>query len=191
MTDLYYRCRPSMLGTEVTWTLTSSGLDSSTGTGVSFDQIAAVRLYGFASWVVGKGRGAAPRTLRCVISPVHGQAVALTSSHFLALGRFEDRSSAFEPFIQTLLQRVRAIRPTAKLLQGMPPALWWLWFAIGTGCALVGSFGVIIVGVEVWTKGHVSLEVLVLLPMVAGMLLSTRAILSLLRSGRSRPFDPE
>jgi hypothetical protein len=117
--------------------------------------------------------------------------VALTSSHFLALGRFEDRSSAFEPFIQTLLQRVRAIRPTAKLLQGMPPALWWLWCAIGTGCALVGSFGVIIVGVEVWTKGHVSLEVLVLLPMVAGMLLSTRAILSLLRSGRSRPFDPE
>jgi hypothetical protein len=33
--------------------------------------------------------------------------------------------------------------------------------------------------------------VLVLLPMVAGMLLSTRAILRLLRSGRSRPFDPE
>jgi hypothetical protein len=191
MTDLSYRCRPSILDTEATWTLTSSALESSTGTRIPFDQIAAIRLYGIATSVVGKGRVPAPGTRRCVIRPVHGQALALTSSHFLSLGRFEDRSAVFEPFIHALLERVRATRPAARLLRGMPPALWWLWCAIGVGCALVGSFGVIIVVVEPWSKGHVSLEVLVLLPVVAGMLVSARAILHLLRSGRSRPLDPE
>jgi hypothetical protein len=190
MTDLTYRCRSSILDAEVTWTLTSNALESTTGTRVPFDQIVAVRLYGFATSVVGNGRVPAPGALRCVTRPVHGPAVALTSSHYLALGRFEDRSASFEPFIQELLQRVRAARPAARLLRGMPPALWSLWCAIGVGCALVGSFGVIIVVAELWTKGHLSLELLVLLPVVAGMLLSTRAILRLLRSGRSRPFDP-
>ena len=71
----------------------------------------------------------------------------------------------------------------------MPPALWWLWCAIGLGGALVGCFGVMIVVVELWTTGHISLEVLLLLPVVAGMLLSTRSIVRLLRSGRSRPID--
>jgi hypothetical protein len=191
MTDLSYRCRHSILDTEVTWTLTPSALESSTGTRVPFDQIAAIRIYGIAASVLGKGRVPAPGTLRCVIRLLHGRALALTSSHFVALGRSEDRSAVFEPFIHALLQRVRATQPAVRLLRGMPPALWWLWCAIGVGAALVGSIGVIIVVVELWTKGHVSLEVLVLLPMVAGMLLSTRAILRLLRSGRSRPFDPE
>ncbi len=191
MADLSYRCRPSIFATEVTWTLTPSALESSTGRRVPFDQIVAVRLYGIVTSVVRKGRVPAPGTLRCVIRPVHGRTVALTSSHFLALGRFEDRSADFGPFIHTLLQRVRATRPAARLLSGMPPALWWLWCAIGVGCALVGSFGVIIVVVELWTKGRLSLEVLVLLPVVAGMLLSTRAVLRLLRYGRSRPFDLE
>jgi hypothetical protein len=191
MTDLSYSCRPSILDTEVTWTLTSSALESSNGTRVPFDQIVAVRLYGFATSAVAKGRVPARGTLRCVIRPVHGQALVLTSSHFLALGRFEDRSAVFEPFIHALLQRVRAARPAAQVLVGMPPALWWLWCAIGVGCALVSSFGVIILVVELCTQGHPSLELLVLLPVVAGMLLSTRAILSLLRSGRSRPFNPE
>jgi hypothetical protein len=49
----------------------------------------------------------------------------------------------------------------------------------------------IIVVVELWTKGHLSLELLVQLPVVAGMLLSTRAIRRLLRGGRSRPFVPQ
>ncbi len=73
----------------------------------------------------------------------------------------------------------------------MPPALWWSWCAIGVTCALVGSFGMIIVVVELWTKGHLSLELLLLLPVVAGMLLSTRAIWGLLRGGRSRSLVPE
>jgi hypothetical protein len=189
MTDLTYRCRPSILDAEVTWTLTPSALESSTGRRVPFDQIAAIRLYGIATSVAGTGRVRAPGTRRCVIRPVHGQAIALTSSHYLALGRFDDRAAVFEPFIHALLERVRVARPAARLLRGMPPALWWLWCAIGVGCALVGSFGVIIVILELWTTGHVSLEVLVLLPVVAGMLVSARAILRLLRSSRSRPFD--
>jgi hypothetical protein len=97
----------------------------------------------------------------------------------------------FGPFVQALLRRVRAARPAARLLRGMPPALWWLWCAIGVGGALVGTFGVIIVVVELWTKGHISLELLALLPVVAGLLVSTRAIMRLLRSGRSRPLDPD
>jgi hypothetical protein len=191
MTDFSYRCRPSILGTEVTWTLTPSALESSTGARVPFDQIVAVRLYGTATLGSRKGRTPAPGTLRCVIRPVHGRALALTSSHFLGLGRFEDRSAEFEPFIHELLLRVRAIQPAAQLLQGIPPALWWSWCAIGVACALVGAFGVIIVIVELWTKGHLSLEVLVLLPVVAGMLFSARTIWRLLRTGRSRPLVGE
>ena len=190
MTDLSYSCRPSILDTEVTWTLTPIALESSTGTRVPLEEIVAIRLYGAATAisVVGQGRIPATGTLRCVIRPVHGRLLALTSSHYLALGRFEDRSAEFEPFIHALLLRVRAIQPIAQLLQGMPPALWWSWYAIGVGCALVGSFGMILVIVELWTKGHLSLELLVLLPVVAGMLLSTRAIWRLLRRGRSRPL---
>lgn len=191
MTDLLYHCRRSIFDTEVTWTLTPSALESSAGTRVPFDQIAEVHLYQIAISIVGNVRVPAPGTLRCVIRPIHGHAIVLTSSHFQSLGQFEDRSAVFEPFIHSLLQRVRASRPDAPLLRGMPPGLWWLWCAIGVGAALVGSFGVIIVVVELWTKGHISLEVLVLLPMVAGMLLSSRAILRMLRSGRSRSFNPE
>jgi hypothetical protein len=189
MTDLFYRCRPSILDTEVTWTLTASALESSTGTHAPFDQIAAVRVYGIATSLADKGPVPAQKTLRCLIKPVHGRGIALTSRHFLRLGRFEDRSEQFEPFMHALLQRVRASQPGARLLRGMPPALWWLWCAIGLGGALVGCFGVMIVVVELWTTGHISLEVLLLLPVVAGMLLSTRSIVRLLRSGRSRPID--
>ena len=190
MTDPTYRCRPSILDTEVTWTLTPSALESSTGARVPFDQVATVRLYGFATSVLGSRRLATPATRRCVITPVRGKVLALTSSHFLSLGRFEDRAAIFEPFVDTLLRRIRARSPRARLLRGLPPALWWVWCAIGVGCGLVGAFGVIIVMVELWTKRHMSLEVLVLLPLVAGMLISTHAILRLLRTGRSRPFDP-
>jgi hypothetical protein len=190
MTDPTYRCRPSIFDTEVTWTLTPGALESSTGARVPFDEIAAVRLYGIATSLAGKDPVPAPGTRRCVIRPMHGRTLALTSSHCLAVGRFEDRSAVFEPFIHALLLRVRAIRPAAQLLQGMPPALWWSWCAIGVGCALVGSFGMILLAVEL-TQGHLSLELLVLLPMVAGMLMSTRAIRRQLRSGRNRPFVPE
>jgi hypothetical protein len=48
----------------------------------------------------------------------------------------------------------------------------------------------VIIIVEIHTKGALSLEVLVTLPMVAGVLLSTRAIIRLLRNGRSRPLHP-
>jgi hypothetical protein len=188
MRDLSYRCRPSLLDAEVTWTLTPSALESSTGIRVPFDQIVVVRLNGTATVVAGEGRLPAPGTLRCVIRPIHGNTLVLTSSHFLALGRFENRSSEFEPFIRELVRRVRAIQPAVQLLHGMGPGLWWSWCAIGVASALVGIFGVIIVIVELLTQAHLSLAVLVLLPVVAGMLLSTLTIGRLLRNGRSRPL---
>jgi hypothetical protein len=71
----------------------------------------------------------------------------------------------------------------------MPPALWWMWMAILIGCFLVTAFAAVIIVVEIYTKGTLSLEVLVTLPMVAGVLLSTVAIVRLLRKGKSRPLQ--
>jgi hypothetical protein len=59
--------------------------------------------------------------------------------------------------------------------------------AILIGCYLSSAFAAVIIVVEIYSKRTISLEVLITLPMVAVVLLSTRPIIRLLRNSRSRP----
>jgi hypothetical protein len=179
MAEFFYRCRSSILSDEVTWTLTDTDIESTAGLRLPLSDIVLIRVHDSLGM---------PVSGRFVIERAHGRSVVLTSNHYVRLGRFEDRSASLSAFIEALLLRVTVANPAAVFLSGMPRALWWMWLVILIGCFLVSAFAAAIIVVEVYTKGALSLEVMVTLPMVAGVLLSTRAIIRLLRNGRSRPL---
>jgi hypothetical protein len=179
MAEFIYRCRPSLLSTEVTWTLTDAAIESTAGLHLPLSDIVSIRVHDSLG---------VPVSGRWVIERTHGRSVVLTSNHYVRLGKFEDRSASLSAFIEALLLRVSVASPGALFLTGMPRALWWMWMVILVGCFLVSAFAAAIIVVEILTKGAISLEVLVTLPMVAGVLLSTVAIIRLLRKGRSRPL---
>jgi hypothetical protein len=180
MAEFTYTCRNSLLAPEVTWTLTDTAIESTAGLQLPLSDIVLIRVHDSLG---------VPVSGRFVIERAHGKSVVLTSNHYVRLGRFEDRSASLSAFIEALLLRVNIASPGAVFLTGMPPALWWMWMAILIGCFLVTAFAAVIIVVEIYTKGTLSLEVLVTLPMVAGVLLSTVAIVRLLRKGKSRPLQ--
>jgi|HubBroStandDraft_2_1064218.scaffolds.fasta_scaffold124474_2 hypothetical protein len=179
MAEFTYRCRPSLLSDEVTWTLTDAAIESTAGLHLPLSDIVSIRVHDSLG---------VPASGRWVIQRAHGRSVVLTSNHYVRFGRFEDRSASLSAFIQALLLRVSIANPGAVFLTGMPRALWWMWLAILIGCFLVSAFAAAIIVVEIFTKGRISLEVLVTLPMIGGVLVSTPAIMRLLRKGRSQPL---
>jgi hypothetical protein len=178
MAEFTYRCRSSLLAPEVTWTLSDTAIESTAGLHLPLSDIVLIRVHDSLG---------APVSGRFVISRAHGRSVVLTSNHYVRFGRFEDRSASLSAFIEALLLRVNIAGSGAALLTGMPPMLWWTWMAILIGCYLSSAFAAVIIVVEIYTKRTISLEVLITLPMVAVVLLSTRPIIRLLRNSRSRP----
>ena len=180
MAEFTYTCRDSLLSDEVTWTLTDTAIESTAGLNLPLSEITLIRVHDSLG---------VPISGRFVIERAHGKSVVLTSNHYVRFGRFEDRSASLSAFIEALLLRVNIASPHAVLVTGMPPALWWMWMAILIGCFLVSAFAAVIIVIEIYTKGKISLEVLVTLPMIAGVLMSTVAIIRLLRKGKSRPLQ--
>jgi hypothetical protein len=179
MAEISYRCRSSIFSTEVTWTLTDTAIESTAGICVPLSDIVSIRVHDSLG---------VPASGRWVIERAHGRPVVLTSNHYVSLGRFENRVADLTAFIEALLMRVSITNPAAVFLAGMPPALWWMWMAILVACFLVSAFAAAVIIVEIYTKGALSLEVLVTLPMVLGVLIWARAIIRLLRRGKSGPL---
>jgi len=184
MAEFSYTCRNSLLCPEVTWTLTDtateSTIESTAGLRLPLADIVSIRVHDSIG---------VPVSGRFVIKRTHGKSVVLTSNHYVRLGRFEDRSTRLSAFIEALLLRVSISGTGAVFLTGMPPALWWMWMAILIACFLASAFAAAVIVVELYTKGTLTLEVMVTLPMVVCVLLATVSIIRLLRKGRSRPLD--
>ena len=164
MTDPTYSLRLSLASEATTYRLSADALQCTTAKGtriLPLAEIGKVRVYeapGRTSWF---GQ-IAPAFARCVIRPRRGRAIVLSSNHFIGLGRFEDRSATFRPFVDTLIARLRSAHPGAQLLAGMPPALWWTWVALLAAVALVTPAFIVIIVQE----------------LVAGRALQTPAVLS-------------
>lgn len=184
-----YRCRNSLLRTEVTWTLTDSTLESSAGARLRFADMASVRFYDVPGLRMAAGRTVLPAAGRCVIKPVRGRAIVLTSSHFLRLGRFEDRSANFMPFVGALLRRVAAVNPATRLSIGMPWLLWWLWSAVFLLLIVVCALAATIAIVEFRETGRISFEIIVLVPLACSFGFATISVVRLLRHGRTRQLE--
>ena len=123
---LSYAWRPSIQTTLQTCTLTPEGLTAQNGALMPFDAIASLRLYSVPGLRSLIGPLAQPQRL-CILTSSTGQKIRLGSLHFLGLGRFEDRSNLFDPFITSLVMRARAVNPSVPVWLGMPSVTWWSW----------------------------------------------------------------
>jgi len=126
----------------------------------------------------------APAFTRCVIRPKRGRAIVLSSNHFVGLGRFEDRTETFRPFVDALIERVKSANPAARLLAGMPPALWWTWVALVTPLFIVVIVKELVAGRVLKLPAIVS--ALIVIGTAAGIVSYARV----LRRNRPRPLRP-
>lgn len=126
-----YRCRASLIQKETAYDLTDRTLLRSDGVALDLGSVKSVRLYRL------RGSGALPAgSQRCVVKPVRGRAIVVTSYHFKGVGNFEDRSADFTPFVGELVRKVRAASPDAHIISGMPLALWFFWAVALAGAAI-------------------------------------------------------
>jgi len=125
--NLTYQVRRSVAANTEEYTLTDSEILWPGGS-APLAHIKSVRIYSTPGmWMLGAGKVAA-ETRYCAITLDSGATIQLSNQHYLSFGNFEDRSPAFFQFVGTLAARVRTANPSAQVLSGMPPALWWFWF---------------------------------------------------------------
>jgi hypothetical protein len=167
MSDPTYEFRSSLRRGNAGYRLTDDAIVGRDGS-LPLSELASLRLYtvpGMQS--LANGTVARP-SRRCTIRARDGRKIALSSLHFLGLGRFEDRTATFVPFVRALVARLAARYPDVELLAGMPPALWWLWFAcfgsIAAACALalLGTLAVIASGQMSWLSAGFLLAIVVI-----------------------------
>jgi hypothetical protein len=192
MADLVYRFRPSILRREETYRLGSTTLLRSAGgieTTIRFSEILSIRIYGAPGFRTGIGTVGSDFE-RCVIRRRRGRALALSSSHLVALGRSEDRADSFRPFIDALVARVAAANPATVFRAGMPPALWACWLAILVAVVVVGPLALILILAALATGAHIESPLILTTVLLLGVLCSFRSYSRTVRRNRPRPFDP-
>jgi len=192
VTDPTYKLRLSLSSEEATYRLGENALHCTSAKGtraLPLAEIDTVRIYDSPGLASLSGQ-IAPAFTRCVIRPRRGSAIVLSSNHFVGLGRFEDRSATFRPFVDTLITRLGSANPGARLLAGMPPALWWTWVVLLVAVALVlPVFSVVIVR-ELIAGRALQLPAIVSSLIVFGTALSIVSYARVLRRNRPRRFTP-
>ena len=192
MTDLIYKLRLSLSSEEATYRLGANALHATTANGtrtLPFAEIDRVRIYESPGMASLSGQ-IAPAFTRCVIRPRHGRAIVLSSNHFVGLGRFEDRSATFRPFVDTLVARLASANPGVRFLAGMPPALWWTWVALLVAVALATPAFIVVVVQELIAGRALQLPAIVSSLIVLGTALSIVTYARVLRRNRPRRFTP-
>ena len=178
MPNLTYQVRRSVAANTEEYTLTDTAILWSGGS-VPFAQIKSVRIYSTPGmWMLGAGKVAA-ETRYCAITLDSGAKIQLSNQHYLSLGNFEDRSSAFYQFVSALVARVRTANPAAQIVSGMPPMLWWFWFLTFSLLVLILILSIVLglLGLTLQHKNSLgtSLVFLVLAVMLYGPLSFLRA----------------
>ncbi len=62
---------------------------------------------------------------RCELRLADGRAATIVSTHFRAVGDFEDRSASYVPLVRSLVARVAAANPACRFEAGRPAAAYW------------------------------------------------------------------
>ena len=192
MTDPTYTLRLSLAREEATYRLSEDALHCTTTKGthtLPFTEIGMVRVYESPGQTSLFGQ-IAPSFARCVIRPRRGRAIVLSSRHFIGLGRFEDRSTTFLPFVDTLLARLGSANPGARLLAGMPPVLWWAWVALLAAVALVTPLFIVVIVQELVAGRALQMPAVLSCLLVFGAALGIVSYARVLRRNRPRRFTP-
>jgi hypothetical protein len=163
VTEATYQFCGSLTGREQTFAVTDGTLTWPGGT-LPLEQIASIRLYSVPGMrTVGYGI-VARASRRCTIRLSDGHKIALSSQHFLGLGRFEDRSATYTPFVRALLGNLAVRCPQTPLFSGLPPGVWWSWFltfailaALLLAFVLFGGIGLAFDGQFTWSGAGVIL----------------------------------
>lgn len=188
MPDLTYQVRRSLAANTEEYSLTGTALLWPGGS-VPFSQIKTVRIYSVPGiWLFGAGK-VAFGSRRCAITFDSGAAIELTNQHYLSFGNFEDRSSAFYPFVSALVARVRTANPAAQFVSGMPPMLWWFWFL--TICLLmfliILSIALGLLGLTLEHKNSLGTSLFFLV--LAGLLIGPISFLRAIWRSRTRDLN--
>ena len=192
MDDLTYTLRLSRISEEATYRLADDALHITTARGprtLPLSEIGMVRIYD-SPGMMGLTGQIAPAFARCVIRPKQGRAIVLSSNHFVGLGRFEDRIETFRPFVDGLITRLSSVNPAAKLVAGMPPALWWTWVVLLVAVALVTPIFIVVIVQELVAGRVLKLPAIISALIVFGAAAGIVSYARVLRRNRPRPLRP-
>jgi len=187
-----YTLRLSLPSEEATYRLSEHALHCTTAAGtrtLPFAEVDLVRIYESPGLASLSGQIATAFT-RCVIRPRSGRAIVLSTNHFVGLGRFEDRSATFRPFVDALIARLGSANPGAQLLGGMPPALWWTWVALLVAVTLVMPVFVGVLAKELIAGRPILVPAIVSSLIVLGTALAIVSYVRVLRRNRPRRLTP-
>ncbi|MBV9245015.1 MAG: hypothetical protein JO366_09400 [Methylobacteriaceae bacterium] len=73
----------------------------------------------------------------CSIVPQRGRTISLRSTSFAGLGRFEDRSAAYQAFVGSLVARAAAANPGINFIGGPSRAVWWCYLVVAAAAVLL------------------------------------------------------
>jgi hypothetical protein len=125
---LTFRCRVSLRRAVETFALTFTELSSPCLT-VTLIDIASIRLYTVPGMNSLYGIVARPQ-LFCLIETLDGRSLRLSSPVSEMNDAVAAKTADFLTFVDALLHRVRSANPSARVLLGMPPLLFWTWLLI-------------------------------------------------------------
>jgi hypothetical protein len=192
MTEFSYNFRPSILRGEETYRAaedalvrTAKGIE----TRIPFGEIQSIRTYRspgirmFASTAV-------PGFERCVIRPRHGRNIALSSNHFLGLGRFEDRSATYAPFVEGLIHQVAMSNPATIFRTGMPMILWSLWALILVSSVIIAPLAALLIIIEMVQNDHIDTGLLFSTFILLAIFFQLFSYIRMLRRNWPRRYDP-
>lgn len=144
MEDVEYEFRPALGKPVSSFTLAAETLTYS-GSTLTLPDVAAIRAFALPGIHFLAYGPVAPPARRCIVSGKDGRKIELCSLHFAGIGRPEDRTGSYTPFIRALIVRTRACNPTVPVYWGVAPALWWFLLAI-FGTLLLTLAAIIVLG---------------------------------------------
>lgn len=128
--NVTHAVRPSVLDAETTWWLGPDALRPGDRNAIPYADIAELRLSfdptRFDS-----------RRYRCSIRLRDGRTATISSSHYVSLAQFEDRSQTYEPLVRALVARAADANPGIRLRAGRRPFVYFLEHAFLLGAILL------------------------------------------------------
>jgi hypothetical protein len=119
---------------------------------------------------------------RCDVMMRDGTRISLWSTHYVAVGEFEDRGASYRPFVRALVARAAAASPACRFRAGKRPLVYWAELVFLLLMAALLVFVLALVG-----GSSLSDLVLVKLALVVAMV---PLLLRYVRKNRPRAFDP-
>jgi hypothetical protein len=144
MDEPSYRFRATMFTQETTYSAGAAALSWGDGGAegrLAYADIRKVRAYG----APGMPSGGTSNQARCVLRPRRGRAIVLGNQSFIGVGRFEDRSAAFDPFATALTERIAMANPQVVFIKGMPGALFAFWLILLPVVAIIAPLSTLAV----------------------------------------------